>query len=62
MVKNLPANSGDAEDVDSISGSERFPRGGNGNPLQCSCLGNPMDSGAWWATVMGLQSQTGLSN
>ena len=55
VVKNLPA---DAGDVGSIPGSERSPRGGNGNPLQYSCQGNPMDSGAWWATVMGLQSQT----
>ena len=40
VVKNLPANAGDAS---SILGSERTPGGGNGNPLQCSCLGNPMD-------------------
>ena len=36
-----------------ILGSERFPGEGNGNPLQYSCLGNPMESGAWWATVHG---------
>ena len=40
VVKNPPAN---AEDVGSIPGFGRFPRGGNGNPLQYSCLGNPMD-------------------
>ena len=37
-----------------ISGSGRSPGGGNGNPLQYSCLGNPMDRGAWWATVHGV--------
>ena len=41
------------------SGLERSPRGGNGNLLQYSCLGNPMDRGAWWATVHGIsKSQT----
>ena len=48
MVKNPPANAGDAG---SIPGSGRSPGEGRGNALQCSCLGNPMDSGAWWATV-----------
>ena len=48
MVKNPPANAGE---VGSISGSGRSPGEGNGNPLQSSCLGNPMDRGAWWATV-----------
>ena len=44
-----------------ISGSGRSPGGGNGNSLQCSCLGNPMDRGAWWATVRGVaKSQTRL--
>ena len=46
--KNLLAN---ARDVGSIPGSGKFPGEGNGNQLQYSCLGNPMDSGAWWATV-----------
>ena len=46
VVKNLPANAGDAG---STPGSCRDLGGGNGNPLQCSCLGNPMDRGAWWA-------------
>ena len=41
MVKNLPANAGDAEDTGLIPGSGRFLGGGNGNPLQCSCLENP---------------------
>ena len=43
-----------AGDADSISGSERSPGEGNGNPLQYSCLENPMDRGAWWATVHGV--------
>jgi len=51
VVKHLPANTGDAG---SILGSGRFPRGGNGNPLQYSFLGYPMDRGAWWATVHGV--------
>ena len=38
-------------DAGSVPGSGRFPRGGHGNPVQCSCLENPMDRGAWWATV-----------
>ena len=50
MVKNPPANVGD---TGSIPGSERSPRGENGNPLQHSCLENSMDRGAWWATVYG---------
>ena len=48
VVKNPPAN---ATDLASILGSGRSPGGGNGNPFQYSCLGNPMDSGAWRATV-----------
>ena len=51
MVKNLPANAGGTRDVGSISGSGKSPGEGNGNPLQYSCLENPMDRGAWWATV-----------
>ena len=51
MVKNPPANSGDARDVGSIPGSGRSPGDGNGNPLQYSCLGNPTDRGAQWAAV-----------
>ena len=53
MVKNPPAYAGDAEDVGSIPGSGRSLGEGNGNPLQYSCLGNPMDRRAWWATVHG---------
>ena len=48
MVKNLPANAGDARDVGSIPGAGISPGGGNGNPVQCSCLENPMDRGALW--------------
>ena len=51
VVKNPPASAGDARDVSSISGSGRSPGVGNGNPLQYSCLGNPMDRGGWWAIV-----------
>ena len=51
VVKNLPASTGDVRDVGSISGSGRSPGGGHGNPLQCSCLENPMDTGAWWPAV-----------
>ena len=53
VVKNLSANAGDARDVCSIPGSGRFPGGGNGTPLQYSCLENPLDRGAF--TSMGLQ-------
>ena len=52
-----------AEDAGSIPGSESSPGGGHGNPLQDSCLGNPLDRGAWWATVHGVaKSQTRLSD
>ena len=51
MVKNPPANAGDAGDMGSIPGSGRFPRGNNINPLQYSCLENPTDRGAWWAPI-----------
>ena len=51
MKKNPPANTGDAA---SIPGSVRSPGEGNGNPLQHSCLGNPMDRGAWQTTVYGV--------
>jgi len=49
--KESACKAGDAGDVGSIPGSERSPGGGHGNPLQYSCLKNPMDRGAWWATV-----------
>ena len=51
MVKNPPANAEDARDMGSIPGSGRSPREGNGNLLPYSCLENPMDREAWWATV-----------
>ena len=51
MVKNLPADEGDTKDAGSVPGSERSPGEENGNPLQYSCLENPMDRGVWWATV-----------
>ena len=54
VVKNPPASAGDARKADSIPGSGRSPGGGHGNPLQCSGLENPMDRGAWWATVHGV--------
>ena len=54
MVKNPPANAGDTRDAGLIPGSGRFPGGGHGNPLQYSCLENPMDRRAWRATVHGV--------
>ena len=51
VVKNLPAKAGDARDVGSIPGLGRSPGGGHGNPLQYPCLENPLDRGAWQATV-----------
>ena len=51
VVKNLSANAGDLRDVGSIPGYGRSPGGGNGNPLQYSCLGNPMERRAWRAIV-----------
>ena len=58
VVKNLPANAGDAGSIPELG---RFPGEGNGDPLQYSCLGNPMDRGAWWAIVHRVtKSQTPL--
>ena len=54
MVKNPSASSGDTGDVGLIPGLGRSPGGGNGKPLQYSCLKNSMDRGAWWATVHGV--------
>ena len=54
LVKNLPATAGDVRSEDLILGSGRTPGEENGNPLQYSCLENPMDRGAWWATVHGV--------
>ena len=58
MVKNPPANAGD---VDSIPGSGRSSGEENGNSLQYSCLGNPMDRGAWWATVHGVSKESDMT-
>ena len=55
MVKNPPAN---AEDSDSIPGLGRSSGEGNGNSLQYSCLGNPLDREAWWATVHGITKES----
>ena len=54
VIKNLPANVGDKRDMGSLPGSGRSPGGGNGNPSRYSCLENPVDRGAWWATVHGV--------
>ena len=54
MVKNLPANAGVVGDAGSIPRLGRYPGEENGNPLQYSCLGNPMDRGAWQATAYGV--------
>ena len=54
MVKNLPANAGAARDSSWIPGSGRVSGEGNDDPLQYSCLGNPMDRGYWGATVHGV--------
>ena len=63
MVKNPHANAEDTGDADSIFGLGRSPGEGNGNPLQYTCLENPMDRGPWWATVLGVtKSPTRLSD
>ena len=63
VVKNLPANAGGIRDVFHVPGSGRSPEEGNGNPLQYSCLGNPLNSGAWGATVHGVaKSRTRVSD
>ena len=51
MVKNLRAHAGDLRDMSSVPGLGRPPGGGSDNPLQYPCLENPIDRGAWWATV-----------
>ena len=58
VVKTLPANIGD---VGSIPGSGKSSGEGNGNPLQFSCLGNPMDGGAWRATVHGVAKESDMT-
>ena len=61
MVKNPPASAGDTGDSVSIPRSERSSGGGNGNPLQFSCLGNPMDRGAWWPAVHGVAKESDMT-
>ena len=58
MVRNLPANAGDEG---SIPGSGRPLGEGNGNPLQYSCLGHPMDRVAWWATVHRVAKESNMT-
>ena len=61
MVKNPPANAGDIGDTSSVPRLGRFSGGGCGNPLQSSCLENPLDRGVWWAMVHRVtKSQTRL--
>ena len=61
VVKNPPANAGDIRNLGSIPELGRPPEGEHGNPLQYSCLENPMERRAWWATVHGVaKSLTGL--
>ena len=63
VVKNLPAKTRDAGDLGSTPGSGRSPGEGNGSPLQYSCLENPVNRGAWWATVHRIsKSWTRLNN
>ena len=63
VVKNPPVNAGDTRDVGSVSGLGRSPGRGNGNPLQYSCLENPMHRGAWQVIVHGIaKSRTWLSD
>ena len=63
VVENSSANAGGAGDMGLISGLGRSLGGGNGNPLQYSCLGNPMDRGDWWAIgPRVVKSRTRLSN
>ena len=57
LVKNPPAN---ARDAGLIPGSGRSPGEGNGNPFQYSCLGTPMERGAWWATVDGFKKESDM--
>ena len=58
VVKNLPAKAGD---VGLTPGTGRSPKGGNGNPLQYSCLGNPMDRGTWHVTVHGVTKDSDMT-
>ena len=58
VVKDPPTDAGDARDTASIPGSGRPPGEGDGNPLQYSCLGSPMDRGTWWTTVHGVAKES----
>ena len=63
VVKNLTASAGDIKNIGLNPGSGRSPRGGHGNPLQCSCLENPTDRRVWWAIVPGVtKSRTQLGD
>ena len=59
--KESAYNAGAAGDMGLIPGYGRSPGGGHGNPLQYSCLGNPMDRGAWWATVHGVAKESDMT-
>ena len=61
MVKNPPNNAEDVREAGWITGSGRSPREGNGNSLQYSYLGNPMDRGDWWATVHGVTNESDMT-
>ena len=61
VVKNLLVNAGNTGEAGLILGSGRSSGGGNGNPLQYSCLGNPMDRGAWWVTVHGGHKESDMT-
>ena len=58
MAQWLPVTTGNAREAGSNPESRELPGVGNGNPLQYSCLGNPMDRGAWWATVHGVAKES----
>jgi len=62
VVKNLPANAGDVRDMGSILELGRSPGEGQGNPLQYSCLENPMDRGTWQATVHRVTQSWGVTD
>ena len=61
MVKNLSPNTGDSRDMGSIPGWGISPGGGHGNPLQYSCLENPMNRGTWWSLVHGVADLARIS-
>ena len=61
MVKNPPPNAGDAGNMGSIPGLGRSPGVGSSDPLQYSCLENPMDRGAWWAIVHGVAKELDMT-